>query len=157
MHDVVSRCLDTLQKKGVGTFIKRDSPYTVEARVGKDGDFRSVSVARQGGNIVTIDLDTQKMKVRINDRVDRQVTNTVLARMHIALYVMQRVPLEDETFLNVAPFLEETLDKDEHVLSKRLGHLVLKGATSLRYITATDDLIPRYQVIHVKPEEVVAG
>ena len=154
MHDVVSRCLDMISRRGEGTFVKRDSPYTVEVRIGQDLDFRMVNVARQGGNIVSIDLDTGKMKFRINDRVDRQVTNTVLARMHVALYVMQRVPIADETFLNVGPFLDAHIDPYEQVISKRLGHLVLKGAESSRYIVASEEKIPRYQMIHVKPKAV---
>lgn len=155
MHDVVSRCLDMLAKRGEGTFIKRESPYTVEVRVGSDKGIRMINVARQGGNIVSIDLDTQKMKFRINDRVDRQVTNTVLARMHIALYVMQRVPVMDETFINVGPFLDTHLDEFEHVISRRVNHLLLSGGKCNRYVTITDEAIPRYRLIHVKQDEAV--
>lgn len=149
MHNVIGRCLDRLKKRGTGYFITKDHPYTVEARLDDTGHFRSIRVAKRGGEIVSVDLDTERLKCRVNDRVDRQVVNTVLSQLYIALYVSHRVPLTDDTFMNITPFLEAHLDDGETIVSKQLGKLFLKGGARPRYIMSSSGKIPRYQLINV--------
>lgn len=149
MHDVVSRDILRYDDVESGHFIFSDRSYKVEVRREKN-EYRLVSVARHGANVATVDLDTGKMKFRISDRVDRQIANTVLAYMGVALYVVQRVPLPDESFFNVGPFLEHRLEEGEHVVSRQVGKLIVRGNGKVCYVRSDEGAIPRYEMIHVE-------
>lgn len=152
MHDVVSRNILQYEGAPTGRYIHHGRTYIIEVAI-DEGAFRAITVARHGANVVSVDLDSEKMKFRINDRVDRQIANTVFSLMGVALYVIQRAPLPDVTFMNVGPFLERHLQAGEHVISKQIEKLILRGDSGTRYIRSDEGVIPRYEMIHVEQRQ----
>lgn len=145
MHDGVEKLLHKKDGAEDGCYILTSGPYRAEV-CREGGRTVAVAVARHGAIVAKVDHVTGKMKFRVRDRVDRQIANTVLAHMEVALHVLQRVPLPDESFFNVGPFLERR-HPGAHVVSRRPGTLFVRGEDGTAAVVCEDGEIPRFSLL----------
>lgn len=145
MHDGVERLLRKHDGSPDGCYVMTSGPYRAEV-CREDGHTVAVAVARHGAIVAKVDRVTGTMKFRVRDRVDRQIANTVLAHMEVALHVLQRVPLPDESFFNVGPFLERHSPGAE-VVSRRPGALYVRGEAGTSAVVCEDGPVPRFVLV----------
>lgn len=145
MHDGVGKLIRKHDESPDGCYIVTSGPYRAEV-CREGGETVAVAVARHGAVVAKVDRATGKMKFHVRDRVDRQIANTVLAHMEVALHVLQRVPLPDESFFNVGPFLERRRPGSE-VVSRRPGMLFVRGEMGTSTVVCEDGSIPRFVLV----------